>query len=186
MQLQPQKGRLLISEPFLLDPNFKRSVILLCEHNEDGSFGLVLNKKLDLTLSEVVPDLDFFDASLYYGGPVEPKSTLHYLHNYGDMIDGSVQLSEGIYWGGDFEQVIRYFNTGQIEPTFIRFFLGYSGWETKQLDDEMDDKSWIVAPAQAKYIFDNESPELWREVLRDLNDDNYRVMSHFPESPSLN
>ena len=186
MEQIPQKGRLLISEPFMGDPYFKRTVVLLCEHDKKtGSFGLVLNRQLDLYLADALPEIADFNAPLYYGGPVEPE-TLHFLHSYGDLFDDSVEVGKGIYWGGDFEKLKSYMNTRQISPSNIRFYMGYSGWNGTQLTDEMKDSSWIVAPSQAQYIFAQNADQLWRQVLRDMGDDHYRIMSHFPEYPSLN
>lgn len=185
---KPRKGKLLLSEPFMYDPNFKRTVILLCEHHEEeGSIGLILNKQLDMNLSEIIADISGFDAPLFYGGPVGQDS-LHFLHNYGNLIEGSTYLGKDIYWNGDFEQLKTYINTSIIQPQNIRFYLGYSGWDKEQLAGEMKEDSWIVAPNQSEYVFSDTSGQLWRKVLRDMGKDNdhYRIMSHFPDYPSLN
>lgn len=181
---KPASGKLLLAEPFMWDDNFKRTVILLCTHNEDGSFGLVLNRQLEYKLSDALPECDAFDAPLYYGGPVEPN-TLHYIHSYGNMLAGSVKLNKGLYLGGDFEQLKSMINLGQIENNRIRFYVGYSGWDPKQLQEEMESNSWIVANSQPAYIFSDEPTEIWRKVLTDMGGD-YKVMANFPENPSLN
>ena len=166
------------------DPNFKRTVILLCEHNEEGSFGLVVNRQMDYKIGDAIPDLDFVDAPLFYGGPVEPE-TLHFLHRYGDIIDNCVKVSEDLYWGGNFEQIKTYFNTRQINPAHIRFYIGYSGWEASQLAGEIKQNSWMVAQSKANYIFAEQSEQLWRSVLQDMGGE-FRVISHFPENPQYN
>ena len=180
------KGQLLISEPFLSDKDFKRSVVLLCEHSKaNGSFGLVINRQLDLKLYNFIPDLQGFESCLYYGGPVE-QETLHYLHTYGELLEGSIKVTDGIYRGGDFDQLKTYINTHIISPQNIRFYIGYSGWESDQLDNELQEKSWIQTPAAPKYIFSKDPQKLWRTALRDIGTDDYRIMSHLPEYPSLN
>src|SRR6187402_846369 len=125
-QLQPEKGRLLISEPFLPDPNFERTVVLLCEHNEDGSFGFVLNKPSVLKIGEVMENILELDEIVYIGGPVQ-QDTLHFIHRKGPL-DKAVEIIDGIHWGGSFEDLIISVNAKQIANTDIRFFLGYSGW----------------------------------------------------------
>ncbi|MGB1241681.1 MAG: YqgE/AlgH family protein [Chitinophagales bacterium] len=184
--IKPKTGRFMLAEPFMNCPEFDRTVVLLCEHDEEkGTFGLVVNRKMEESLSSLVPDLDGFDVPLYYGGPVGENS-LYYLHDYPELIEGSVKISEGIYMGGDFEQLKSHINTRKIDPRFIRFYVGYSGWEAGQLTEEMGTNSWIVVPSESKYVFSSGSKNLWREVLRDTNDDHFRIISHFPEYPSLN
>lgn len=184
MENKPTNGKLLIAEPFMWDSNFKRTVILLCAHNESGSFGLVLNRPLEYKLGDAVPECDQFEVPLYYGGPVE-QNTLHYLHSYGKMLENSVKLAKGLYWGGDFEQLKSMINLGQIEKKRIRFFVGYSGWDVGQLEEEMESKSWIVADCLAPYIFSDDPNDIWRKVLTDMGGE-YKVMANFPENPSLN
>src|SRR5688572_927271 len=98
MLKKTEKGTLLISEPFLFDPNFNRTVILLGEHNDDGSVGFVLNRSLNITSDEVVPDLLSYKFPLFYGGPVE-QNTLHFIHKCGKLISGSQPITDGIFWG---------------------------------------------------------------------------------------
>src|SRR6218665_3318782 len=99
--MESYKNKILIAEPFLGDPNFERSVVLLCEHNAEGSFGFVLNQESSLRLADVVEGV-YADFPLYIGGPVE-QNTLHFIHRLGDMVDNTVEIGNGIYWSGDFE-----------------------------------------------------------------------------------
>lgn len=185
MSSKPAKGKLLIAEPFMADENFKRTVILLCAHNKkEGSFGFVLNKEIPHHLGDAIPEFDSFNAKLYYGGPVEPN-TLHYLHSYGELLPNSVKLTEDLYWGGDFDILYSLINTKQIDNDKIRFFVGYSGWDAGQLEDEMKTNSWIVADCMAEYIFTDKPDVVWRKVLSDMGGD-YKIMSNFPENPLLN
>ncbi|WP_347159195.1 YqgE/AlgH family protein [Pontibacter chitinilyticus] len=182
---KPQSGSLLISEPFLGDPNFERSVILLCNHNEDeGTFGLVLNRSSNLKLSDVI-DLysDTFDAELGIGGPVQ-YNTLHYIHNLPDLPQ-AVKLGEELYWGGDFELLRARISTGLVKATDIRFFLGYSGWTPGQLQEEINKNVWIVNNNAANKLFNLDAESLWRNVLRDMGG-KYKVLSNYPLDPRLN
>ena len=100
--IQPAPGILLIADPFLKDPNFLRTVVFLCEHKEEGSFGFVLNRKYENTLDELIPGLEDLKLPVFYGGPVQ-MDTIHFLHQYPDEIPGSEEVIKGVYWGGDFE-----------------------------------------------------------------------------------
>ncbi len=179
----PIKGTLLLAEPFMLDPNFKRTVVFICEKQKSGSVGFILNKPMPLKLTEAVDDIYNFDATLYFGGPVQ-TDTLHFIHNVPDL-DGCIQIIEGLYWGGNYEALKEKINSGQVSPENFRFFLGYSGWDLKQLDDELQENSWIVCPAKATHIFQAKPDNLWREVLKEMGGD-YAMMVNFPEDPTLN
>ena len=99
---EPKKGDILISEPLLLDDNFQRSVILLTEHNTEGSVGLILNKPTSRALNTVLEDFPEVANRLYFGGPVE-SSNLYFIHQYGKLIPDSIEITQGLFWGGDFE-----------------------------------------------------------------------------------
>src|SRR4029077_16781585 len=102
MEYKPEKGKILISEPFLNDPNFKRTIILLAEHNEEGSIGFILNKPTNLKIKDTIEDFPEFDAIVYYGGPVQ-LNTLQFIHKAGDIIEGSLEIADGLFWGGSFD-----------------------------------------------------------------------------------
>jgi len=181
-----KKGQLLIAEPFMNDENFKRAVVFLCQYTQaSGAFGLVLNRQLEFSIGDVVPELDFCDLPLYYGGPVETKSTLHYLHCYGDLIQNSIRVTKNIYWSGDFEQVKSCLNTRQITADGIRFYVGYSGWDTEQMNAEIKQNSWILTKGQIEHIFSEKPNELWRNVLQNMGG-KYKVYANLPDDPMLN
>lgn len=177
-------GCLLLAEPFSDDYNFRRSVVLLCEHDKEGTFGLILNKVLQLSLSDALPELEAADIPLYYGGPVQ-TDTLHYLHTFGDVLEGSVEVNAGLFWGGDFEKMKFLINTKQANSGNVRFFLGYSGWTFGQLEEEIRQNSWILTSNDKEFVFDEDSDRLWRTVLHRMGGD-YRLMSNFPDDPQLN
>jgi len=181
---QPVAGRFLISEPFMHDLNFRRSVVLLVEHGDKGSLGFVLNRQLDITINEVVENLPPLSAPVFMGGPVE-QSTLHYVHRLGEQPTGSRKVYEGVYWGGNFEELKEQIILGRVAPGDILFFIGYSGWSPGQLKDELERKSWIVAPEDPNFIFRDTYDDMWRSVLKTLGD-KYRIISNYPVDPRLN
>lgn len=181
--LRPAKGRILISDPYMLDPNFKRTVVLLTEHNE-GSIGFVLNKQTDLSINEAMKDFPTFNAPLFYGGPVQPD-TLHFIHKLGDVLEGSQKILNGLFWGGNFETLKILVEQKQARPSDFKFFIGYSGWAAGQLERELEENAWLVTDANPEYAFADVPDKLWGDVLKDIGSQ-YAVMADFPENPSLN
>jgi putative transcriptional regulator len=182
--LEPGPGILLIAEPFLKDPNFKRTVVLICEHQPEGTFGFVLNKAIEYLLSDLVNDLDDLSIPVFYGGPVQ-MDTIHFLHTVPNLIDGAVEIAPGVHWGGDFETAISLLRQGVIDPHKIRFFLGYSGWAEGQLTEEMKGKSWLTGTANHKLVFKDKLDEIWKNAVLQLGEE-YELMINFPTDPQLN
>ncbi len=181
----PQAGDLLISEPFLQDENFSRSVVLLCEHNEEGSFGLVLNKPSILRLNEIVDGMDFLDAEVYVGGPVE-QNTLHFVYVGEKKIEGSIKIGEQLWWGGDFQELVEALRLGLIQVETIRFFLGYSGWAPDQLREELSENVWIICQSEINPdTLANTPEELWRSLLKNMGGE-FKVIANYPPDPRLN
>lgn len=178
-------GTLLISAPMMQDPNFRRSVVLLCERNdEEGAFGLILNRELDVQLGDVLDDYVAYNPPLYLGGPVQ-RETLHYLHTRPDDIPGGIPLPGDVTWGGNFEVVQQLVKGGDASSENLRFFLGYAGWGPGQLAAELDEEAWIPAPNAADVIFDTEPDRMWRAVLRRMGGE-YAVLANFPDDPRMN
>jgi putative transcriptional regulator len=183
-QLAPKKGRLLISEPFLPDPNFERTVVLLCEHNEEGSFGFVLNKPSILKINEVVEDIGKLEDIVFVGGPVQ-QDTLHFLHR-NTSLENAVNICDDIFWGGDFEDLLTKIDTAQVKTGDIRFYLGYSGWGPGQLETELEADSWIVCDTVTDtLLFDTEPADIWRKALDNMGG-RFSVYSKYPLDPRLN
>jgi putative transcriptional regulator len=180
----PAPGILLIADPFLKDPNFIRTVILLCDHQEAGSFGFVLNKNYDHTLEELVSGAEGLQIPVYFGGPVQ-MDTIHFLHQFPDMIPGGLEIRDGVFWGGDFEAAIEQLRIGKIDKHKIRFFIGYSGWGNGQLADELKEKSWLTVIATRKLVFHKKMNDIWKDAIRHLGGD-YEMMLNFPIDPQLN
>ncbi len=180
----PSAGRLLIANPHLNDPNFLRSVVFLCEHDTNGTLGFVLNRKTAYTVEELAPELVNIKLPVYEGGPVG-LNTLHFLHQFPDAIADSKKVTDNIYWGGDFDQMAALLNSGTLDTEKIKFFLGYSGWDSGQLAYEMEEKTWIVALAQKKFVFHNHPDQLWKDVLKDMGGE-YALILNAPINPQLN
>ena len=181
---KPEKGKILISEPFLQDFNFKRSIVLLCEHNEEGTVGFILNKPTQLKLSQLIEDFPDFNAPVYFGGPVQ-INTLQFIHRAGDIIEGTTEISEGLYWGGSFEVLKILIETNQVSPSDFRFFIGYSGWNPGQLEEEMKISSWIVTSVSLENLFSDEPDKLWGDILKKMGK-KFAILASFPEDPSVN
>ncbi len=180
-----KKGQLLIAEPSIIgDISFNRSVILLADHNSEGSVGFILNKPLEYTVNDLVPDIEA-NYSVFNGGPVE-QDNLYFIHNVPDLITDSIEISNGIFWGGNFETTRDLLNSGVIKKDNIRFFLGYSGWDSNQLENEMQANSWIAMENNYKNsIFRKPTVDFWKEQIVELGGE-YLLWSNAPENPMLN
>lgn len=185
ISMLPKKGCLLVAEPSILnDISFNRAVILLTEHNQDGSVGFIINKPLTHTINDLIPEINA-SFIIYNGGPVE-QDNLYFIHNVPHLIPDSIEISYGIYWGGDFEITKNLINEGIILKENIRFFLGYTGWETDQLEYELEENSWIIVENELKEkIIGKNSQNFWKEKMNQLGGD-YLLFSNSPENPSLN
>ena len=181
--LPPSAGKLLISEPFLTDPHFGRTIIYLCEVNEDGAMGFILNKSTGLTVGEVVNDLTCLTQDVFYGGPVG-HDQLFYVHGISQLAD-SKPLGQNLYWGGNFKQFCNLAIDGKVNEDNCKFFVGYSGWGPQQLLDEIKEGSWIVTEAESHSIFKLTDKEDWSTFLKQMGK-RYGVMANFPEDPSMN
>ncbi|MBZ9728940.1 YqgE/AlgH family protein [Salegentibacter sp. JZCK2] len=183
--LKPTKGHLLVAEPSIIgDVAFNRSVVLLADHSEAGSVGFILNKALDFTLKDLVPDLSA-NFKIYNGGPVE-QDNLYFIHKIPDLIPQSVEIANGIYWGGNFDVVTELINQDLISEKEIRFFLGYSGWDANQLNEELNSHSWIVTTNEdPKDIIERPYRSFWKDKMMQLGGE-YLLWSNAPENPSYN
>jgi putative transcriptional regulator len=179
----PAKGKLLIAEPFLNDPNFMRSVVVLCEYGDDGTVGFVLNNATEYTLDELVTEIPGGDFKIYQGGPVQ-VDTLHMLHRIPDILGGK-EIALGIYWGGDYEALQEAILNGSLHTNDIRLFIGYSGWAAGQLERELKEGSWMVIEMAEGLIFDAEPDAAWKQAVRLLGKE-FAYLENLPINPSLN
>jgi putative transcriptional regulator len=177
-------GTLILAEPFMDDENFKRTVVLICEHEEHlGSMGLVINRPLGLKVSNVIEDFPPFDGDLYLGGPVG-TDTIQFVHTISGL-EGSVPLLGSLRWGGDFEKLKLLIADGRVVSAQLRFFLGHSGWSPHQLREELKENSWIISVVKDSYLFHSGSDGLWKTILKDMGG-LYAEMARLPENPILN
>lgn len=183
-RLPPEPGRLLISEPFLYDSFFKRTVVLLVEHNEEGSVGFILNKPIDIKLNDLVEPFPDFNATVHFGGPVM-EDNLFFIHTVGEELENSKEVMDGLWWGGSFDQLRFMVENNLVLPNQIRFFVGYSGWGEHQLQDELKQLSWIVADTHTKQVMSGNSEDFWNRKLKAMGN-KFAAMANFPEDPSLN
>ena len=181
----PEKGSILIAEPFMSDIYFKRSIILLTEHNDKETVGFVLNKPVNMQISDLINDFPEFDADISIGGPVS-TNTIHYIHTLGNLIPNSHKVYGNIYWGGDFETVKQLIRENRIHKGQIKFFLGYSGWMPNQLDEELLQNSWLVSALDPNTVMNGPSKDdIWKEALLNLGE-KYKMWINSPDNPSLN
>ena len=182
---KPASGKLLISEPSLRDFYFGRSVVLLVEHNtKEGTIGLILNKPIHLKLNQVVKEFPDNEFPLFLGGPVHPER-LFYVHTLGDQVPGSIEIIPGLFWGGEIDKIMDLIKLNLVNPEDVRFFIGYAGWESKQLDNEMKDKSWVVTQCNLETVMSRHPEKLWSNMLKEMGND-YAIWANFPSDPILN
>ena len=184
--LLPAQGSILISEPFLQDAYFQRSVVLLVEHNTQGSMGFVLNKKTDLIVNTFFPELEEYpEIPIYLGGPVS-ANRLFFIHSLGDLIvPDSVKIKDRLYFDGDFEALKRYIQNGHSIEGKVKFFLGYSGWTEGQLGNEINKNSWVVSHAAKENVLLADGESFWKNSLEQLGS-NYEAWTKYPKDPYLN
>lgn len=179
-----QKGNLLIATPSTItDASFNRAIILLTEHNEDGSVGFILNKPSSYILKDLIFEIDC-DFRVYIGGPVETEN-LYFIHRLPHLIPDSIEVSNGIFWGGNYEAVKKFLEKGLLKKDEIRFFLGYTGWSMDQLDAELKEKTWTLSTNNYLNLFTITNAKGWKERLLKMGGNN-KLWANSPENPNLN
>ncbi|NDV82879.1 YqgE/AlgH family protein [Bacteroides sp. 51] len=181
----PSRGKILISEPFLNDDTFGRSVVLLVDHTAGGSMGLIMNKMLPLTLNQIIKEFRSIEEEIlvYKGGPLS-SDTLFFIHTLSE-IPGALTISKGLYLNGNFDAIKDYVTEGNPIRGHIRFFLGYSGWEEDQLAREIKENTWLVGKGEILDLMNEKVNSLWKKSLGKLGS-KYETWSRFPQIPSLN
>lgn len=182
--IKPNTGRILISVPFLQDFYFKKSVVLIADHSVEGSFGIIINKPIEVKLSDITSEFEGLDLPVFLGGPVKTDS-LFFIHTRPDLIDEGVPILDGLYWGGDIDTVKHLIKQKQIGPKDIRFYIGYSGWVADQLDKELEQKSWVVSLTNPNQVIGSNPTDMWAQTLRKLGHE-YKFWVVYPPDPSYN
>ncbi len=181
--IAPKQGLVLVSEPFAPDSIFSRSVILLAEHNEEGTVGFIINKPINRTLQQITKEFGNIDMKVSVGGPVGNEN-VYYIHTYGKLIPGSIKIKDNLFWGGDFKVLQTLLESGTVDEKKIRFFVGYSGWQKEQLKGEIKKDFWLVSDIDIKTVMQYDKA-IWNKVVAKL-DKRYSIWQHFPENPNLN
>lgn len=176
-------GKILIAQPFMKDSVFARSVVFLCEHNEEGSVGFVLNQPTGMQIGDVVPEMEAADLSVAQGGPVE-LDTLHMLHRIPDGVGGN-EVVKGVFWGGSFDALQQEVLIGKVKATDIRMFIGYSGWSKGQLVEELKTGSWLIGDVSENLLFETDQEQMWEKAVNSLGRE-YQYLNNLPVDPQLN
>ncbi|CAI8429753.1 MAG: Uncharacterised protein [Polaribacter sejongensis] len=178
------KGKLLIAEPAILnDSSFNRSIILVTEHTSNSVVGFILNRPLNYTVNDLLPEINCH-FPVYQGGPVE-QDNLYFVHKIPQLLSDSIEVANGIFWGGNFEALKDLLNNEALKTSEIRFFLGYSGWKKDQLEQEMSQNSWFVEENDFENIFSMENEDLWKNKLLQKGGD-YKLWANAPSDYNLN
>ncbi len=180
-----EKGTFLVASPDVQTGMFFRSVLLLCEHSPNGSFGIVINKTLDLELPEEILSIDQLAnprVGIRAGGPVQTNQMM-LLHSSEKIPEQTIEICEGVFLGGDL-QFLQEALLSHDGPN-IRLCFGYAGWQAGQLEREFLDGGWYLWPSSAKHIFDTEPDKIWQILLREMGG-KYATLSMIPEDLSLN
>ncbi len=180
-----QKGKILIAEPSIIgDVSFNRSIILLADHSKEGSIGFILNKPLDYNLGDLIPEINS-TFKVYNGGPVQ-QDNLYFIHKVPELIPGSIEISQGLFWSGDFKHISDLIVEQKIDENDIQFFLGYSGWDANQLNSELDSNTWILSEnTHQSDIIRAVDTSFWKDKMLALGGE-YSIWSNAPEHPSYN
>lgn len=182
--LAPQKGRVLISDPFQGDEYFERSVVYLCEHTEESSFGFVISQPIRIGIDGLSEEFKNKTITAYRGGPCN-ENTLYFLHTLGDRISGSDLIDNGIYIGSNYKDLYEKMTPELISEGAIKLFLGYSGWSAGQLEEEIAKNAWVVAEVEDIERIMLSHKDVWKHFMSKLGK-KYEVMTQFPLNPSYN
>ena len=187
METKYGKGYFLIANPVLPDPNFSRTVILICNHNENGSFGLIVNRSAQLTANEIFSQRELFkgeSCKIFIGGPVS-QTQVFYLCRLEAPTPGLEEVCPGIQMGMNWEGLEDVVDQLRNPAEDIRFYLGYSGWAAGQLAGEMEQKSWLTCEAKGNFVFGEPEQSIWPGLVRSLGKD-YEYLLQAPVNPSMN
>jgi len=185
-QQKVSRGTFLVAGPQLKDPNFRQTVVLICEHGNGGSLGLVINRRTDQHIAEVLPQATGLHEKagfVYVGGPVQ-KDNLLVLHRMGREVPESRPIFDGVCLGGDLVALEEAFTQGE-EDGLVRVYMGYAGWAAGQLQFELATGSWLVLPADMKMVFARDPLPIWPTILR-AQGGAFTLYATMPPDPALN
>lgn len=171
MDLHVDGGTLLAAGPDMLDPNFMHTIVLVCQHSDEGAYGLVVNRPSEHSTRQVLgehPRLGQIDLPIHIGGPVGME-TMQILHRVPDRIPGGLDLGSGVWIGGDLDAVADFAAASGDPSRDLRLFVGYSGWGAGQLEMELATGSWLPAPGEVERVFHADAERVWRDVVRSVD-----------------
>ena len=181
------KGYFLIANPVLPDPNFSRTVVLLCNHDDQGSFGLVINRMAPLNAKEIFEEMGMRKSSsdrIFIGGPVSP-SQVFYLCRSKTLLPELEHICDDVYLGMSWELLDNLMIRVEEPEKNIRFYLGYSGWGEGQLEGEMTRLSWLTCQAQSEFVFQENEDGIWANAVKSMGKD-YEYLIKAPVNPQWN
>lgn len=178
------QGQLLIAHPLLNDGFFNRSVVYLTDHGPEGAVGFNLNFKTQFFLRDVRPQVKNGNFAIYEGGPVA-RNQLFFLHTLGNNVSDATKVSNNLYVGGDFNELMHLIEHGKVKSQDVRFFAGYSGWGENQLETEIKNKHWLLNIPYDNSFFSNNPDELWGAQLSEVKM-SYGIFADFSSDPSMN
>ena len=184
MKLQVDPGTFLAAWPDLQDPSFMHAVLLMCQHSEEGAYGLVVNRPAGVPIRTLMPEHPILGQSefpIFLGGPVD-HTTLQFIHRLPEDIPGGFPLTDEIWMGGDLEALAEIVGSDQTRAaSAVRLFVGYSGWGPGQLESELRERSWIPAPACTDVVFSSQSEVTWRRVVRSIGPEGSALLNLPPD-----
>lgn len=178
------QGQILIAHPLLYDGFFNRSVVYLTNHGEEGALGFCMNFKTQFVLRDVRPQVVNGNFPIFEGGPVA-KNQLFFLHTLGHDLPDAIHVSNNIFFGGDFNQLLHQIEHGKVKSNEVRFFAGYSGWSDMQLEGEIENRHWLINTPSDAGFFTNQPEELWGIQLAEVKG-SYSIFADFGSDPSMN
>jgi putative transcriptional regulator len=181
------KGHFLIANPVLPDPNFSRTVVLLCNHDDQGSFGLVINRSAPISAKEVFADMGVLGSpseKIYIGGPVSPSQVFYLCHSKTPLQELDA-ICDGVYLGMSWKLLDNLMTRVGDPEKNIRFYMGYSGWGAGQLMSEMTRLSWLTCEAQSEFIFQENEEGIWANAVKSMGKD-YEYLIKAPVNPQWN
>ena len=178
-----KKGYLLVAQPFLIDSYFNRSVILICDHNKNGTIGLQVNKPLKSNLKSIISKT-LIDQKAFLGGPVDKN--IFFLHKKYFSTDESIKINNDLFFSKNIDYIENLILNKKIQENQFKLFIGYSGWNSGQLEEELNENSWIVIPKfDINIIFSKDYKNIWKKVLNNSNKI-HKMFSNYPINPRLN
>ena len=182
-----KRGTFLVASPLLRDPNFVHTVVLMCEHGDGGSWGLVVNRRTELTFGELLEDLSFPASSggpVFWGGPVEP-SRMQVLHRLRRDVPDQLEIVRNVRLGIDVDMFREVASESRMPGEALQAYVGHAGWARGQLDAELAGGSWIVCTADENIVFDTNPDGMWEHILSSLGPAYARLL-RVPLDPRLN